>query len=234
VGRQLLINLPILGQNEFTDTVRAEIVGVTANFKLGDLNAPPEPILYLPLAQSLWSPVTYLAVRTQANAAGLAPVIRREVSDLDKEQPVDQVGSMEQAFADQFAQPRFQSRLMSAFAALALVLALVGVYGVNSYAVTQRQRELGVRIALGARSSDVLRETLGKGLMLSGVGIAMGLAGAYALGSVFRSILVGGTGINAGVLLGAAGLLALVALIACYLPARRASRIDPAIALRQE
>jgi len=234
VGRQLLINPPVLGQNGFADTIRAEIVGVTGNVKLGDLNAAPEPILYVPLAQNVWSTVTYLTVRTRSNATSLTAAIRREMSDLDREQPVDQLGSMEQTFSDQFAEPRFQSRLMGAFAVLALILAVVGIYGVNAYAVTQRQRELGVRIALGARPSDVLRETLGEGLKLSAMGIAFGLAGAFALSSLFRSVLVGVTGTNPVTLLGAAGVLAAVALIACYIPARRATRIDPASALRQE
>ena len=234
VGRQLLINAPVLGQNGFADTVRSEIVGVTGNVKLGDLSAPPEPILYVPLAQNVWSTVTYLTIRTHGNAASLAPAIRSEMADLDREQPVEQIGSMEQTFSDQFAEPRFQSRLMEAFAALALILAVVGIYGVNANAVTQRRRELGVRIALGARPRDVLRETLGEGLKLSALGIALGLAGAYALGSLFRSVLVGVAGINPVTLLSAAGLLALVALIACYVPARRATRIDPASALRQE
>jgi putative ABC transport system permease protein len=209
-------------------------VGVAGNVKLGDLSAAPEPILYLPLAQNVWSTVAYLTVRTRSNAASLAAAIRNEMAGLDKEQPVDQMGSMEQTFSEQFAEPRFQSRLMAAFAALALILAVVGIYGVNSYAVTQRRRELGVRIALGARSSDVLRETLGEGLKLSGIGILLGLAGAFALISLFRSVLVGVTGINPLTLLGAAAALAAVALIACYLPARRATRIDPATALRQE
>ena len=115
-----------------------------------------------------------------------------------------------------------------------MILAVVGIYGVNAYAVTQRRRELGVRIALGARPSDVLRETLGEGLKLSAVGIVLGLAGAWGLSSLFRSVLVGASGVSPAALLGAAGLLTGVALIACYLPARRAMRIDPATALRQE
>jgi putative ABC transport system permease protein len=234
VGRQLLINRPVLGKNGFADTIRAEVVGVTGNVKLGDLNAPPEPILYVPLAQNVWSTVTYLTVRTHGSATGLAPAIRSEMADLDKEQPVEQLGSMEQTFSDQFAEPRFQSQLMGAFAALALILAVVGIYGVNAYAVTQRRRELGVRIALGASPRDVLRETLGEGLKLSAVGIILGLAGAYAMSSLFRSVLVGVAGFSPLTVLGSAGLLAVVALIACYLPARRATRIDPASALRQE
>ncbi|HYV61307.1 MAG TPA: ABC transporter permease [Bryobacteraceae bacterium] len=234
VGRQLLLNPPMLGQNGFADPVRAEIVGVTGNVKLNDLNAAPEPILYLPLGQNIWSTVTYLTVRTRTNATSLAAAIRHEMADLDKEQPVDQLGSMEQNFSDQFAEPRFQSRLMGAFAALALILAVVGIYGVNAYAVTQRRRELGVRIALGARPSDVLRETLGEGLKLSGIGIGLGLAGAYATSSLLSSVLVGVAGTNPLTLLGAAAVLAAVALAACYIPARRATRIDPASALRQE
>ena len=234
MGRELLVNPPLLGQNGFADTVRAEIVGVVGNVKLGDLSAPPEPILYTPLAQNLWSTVTFLTVRTRGNATSLIPAIRKEMGDLDKDQPVDQMGSMEQTFSDQFAEPRFQSGLMGAFAALALILAVVGIYGINAYAVTQRQRELGVRIALGARPRDVLRETLGEGLKLSAAGIALGLAGAYGLSSLFRSVLVGVTGTNPWTILSAAVLLAIVALIACYFPARRAIRIDPASALRQE
>jgi putative ABC transport system permease protein len=234
VGRRLLINPPVLGQNGFADTIRAEVVGVIGNVKLGDLSAPPEPILYAPLAQGVWSTVTYLTIRTHGNATSLAPAIRSEMADLDKDQPVEQLGSMEQTFSDQFAEPRFQSQLMGAFAALALILAVVGIYGVNAYAVTQRRRELGVRIALGARPSDVLRETLSEGLKLSAVGIVLGLAGAYAMSSLFRSVLVGVAGFDPLAVLSAAGLLAVVALIACYLPARRATRIDPASALRQE
>jgi len=234
VGRRILINPPMLGQNGFADTIRAEIVGVTGDVKLADLSAPPEPILYVPLAQGIWSTVTYLTVRAHGNATSLAPAIRSEMANLDKEQPVEQIGSLEQAFSDQFAEPRFQSRLMGAFAALALLLAVVGIYGVNAYAVTQRRRELGVRIALGAQPGDVLRATLGEGLKLSAVGIAVGLAGAFALSSLFRSVLVGVAGMNPVTLLGSAGLLAVVALIACYIPARRATRIDPSSALRQE
>ena len=234
IGRQLLINPPILGKNGFADTIRAEIVGITGNVKLGDLSAPPEPILYVPLAQNVWSAVTYLTVRTRIKAEGLSAAIRRELAELDKEQPVDQLGSLEQTFSDQFAEPRFQSRLMGAFAVLAVILAIVGVYGVNAYAVTQRRRELGVRIALGASRSHVLRETLGEGLKLSGLGILLGLAGAYAMGSLFRSVLVGVTGVSARSLVGAAMWLAIVSLIACWVPAWRATRIDPATALRQE
>ena len=173
-------------------------------------------------------------MRAHGNATSLAPAIRSEMASLDTEQPVEQIGSLEQAFSDQFAEPRFQSRLMGAFAALALMLAIVGIYGVNAYAVTQRRRELGVRIALGAQPSDVLRETLGEGLKLSAVGIAVGLAGAWSLSSLFRSVLVGAAGVSPATLMGAAGLLAAVALIACYIPARRATRIDPSSALRQE
>jgi putative ABC transport system permease protein len=115
-----------------------------------------------------------------------------------------------------------------------LILAVVGIYGVTSYAVTQRRRELGVRIALGARPGDVLRETLGEGLKLSLLGIVLGLTGAYTAGSLLRSVLVDVSAVDPLSLLGAAGLLAAVALIACYIPARRATRIDPASALRQE
>jgi putative ABC transport system permease protein len=234
VGRRLLVNRPVLGKNGFADTVQVQIVGVAGNVKLADPGAPPEAILYVPLAQSVWSTVNWLAVRTRANPAGLSAAIREEMTSLDRDQPVDQTGSMEQTFADQFAEPRFQSRMMAAFAFLALVLAVVGIYGVNAYSVIQRRREFGIRVALGARPSDLLRETVGKGMKLTGIGIAIGLAGAFALDSVLRSLLVGVSATDPWMLLGASAFLAMVAGVACYIPARRAMRTDPATALRQD
>ena len=234
IGRRLLVNRPVLGKNGFADTVQMEIVGVAGNVKLADLGAPAEPVLYVPLAQNLWSTVTWLAVRTRSDPAGLSAAIRSEMAKLDGEQPVDPTSSMEQTFADQFAEPRFQSRMMAAFAALALILAVVGIYGVNAYAVVQRRREFGVRIALGARPADILRETVGQGMKLTGIGIVVGLAGAVALSSVLRSILVGVSATDFWMLSGVSAFLALVAGVACYIPARRAMRTDPATALRQD
>jgi putative ABC transport system permease protein len=234
VGQTLLLNRPILGKNTFADTIRLQIVGVAGDVKLGDLNARPQPTLYVPQAQSVWSTVFWLAVRTRVDPAGLANPIRRTMMDLDRDQPIDQPSSLEQTFSDQFAQPRFQSRLMSAFAAVALVLAVVGIYGINAYSVTERRREIGVRMALGATPGQVLREMVGRGMKLAGIGIAAGLAGALALSSTLQSVLVGVSSTDPITLAGAAILLAMVAAASCLIPARRILRVDPAVALRQE
>jgi putative ABC transport system permease protein len=234
VGRHLRLNRALLGKNGFSDTVQVEIVGVLGDVKHGDLAAPTVPILYVPLAQSVWGTVNWLAVRTSSSPSGLSAAVRQEVTNLDRDQPVDQTGSMEQTFNDQFAEPLFQSRMMDAFALLALVLAAVGIYGVNAYAVIQRRREFAVRVALGAQPADLLRDTVGKGMKLTGIGILVGLAGAFGLNSVLRNVLVGVSATDPWMLLGASAFMALVAGVACYIPARRAMRADPAEALRQD
>jgi len=232
VGKRLQLNRPILGKNTFEDSIRVEIVGLANDVKRGDLNAPPVPEMYVPQAQSQWSPVGWLAVRTRIDPAGLANPIRSAIMDLDREQPVDQVGTLDQMFYEQFAQPRFQSGLMGAFAALALVLAVVGIYGVNAYSVNERSREIGVRMALGATPGQVQRQIVGQAMKLAGVGIAIGLVGVVALSPVLRSVLLGVESADPIILAGVAALLAVVAALACWVPALRAARTDPASALR--
>jgi putative ABC transport system permease protein len=234
VGQRILLNRPLLGKNSFADAVSVEIVGLARNVKLADLGAAPEPILYVPHPQNVWSATNWLTVRTRMDAAGLTAAVRREVMDLDKDQPVDQAGSLEETFSGQFAQPRFQSRLMGGFAGLALVLAVVGISSVSAYAVAQRRREIGVRMALGASPGTVVREIVARGMKLAAIGIVLGLLGAVAAGSALNSVLAGVSATDPVTLLGGAALLAGVAAVACYIPARKATRIDPAIALRQE
>jgi ABC-type antimicrobial peptide transport system permease subunit len=156
------------------------------------------------------------------------------MGELAKDQPVEDVTLLERAFADQFGQPRFQSQVMGAFALISLLLAMVGIYGVNSYAVAQRRREIGVRMALGATPARILGQVLGRGMALTGIGIALGLIAAVMLGPVVRSVLVGAGSADPVTLAAVAGLLALVAAVACYIPAHRATRVHPAIALRQD
>jgi putative ABC transport system permease protein len=164
----------------------------------------------------------------------LAPAIRRSLMELDKDEPVDQLGSFDQILVSHMAEPRFQTQLMGAFALVALLLAIVGIYGVNAYAVEQRRNEIGLRMALGATPGQVLGEILKQGMRLTAIGIAIGLAGAVAIASLLKSVLVGVSATDPMTLGGVALLLALVAATACYIPARRATHIDPAIALRQE
>jgi putative ABC transport system permease protein len=233
VGKHILLDRPKLPSG-FEDTIHPEIVGIVANVKTSDLAAAGDPILYVPHAQNVWSPAVYFTMRSQMDLTGLTAAIRRELATLDPEQPISQVGSLEQTLVTRSAEPRFQTQLMGAFAALALVLAVVGIYGVNAYAVSQRRHEIGVRMALGATPAIVLREMIGQGMKLTAAGIAIGIGGALAIASLLKSVLVGVSATDPVTLGGVALTIAMVAALACYVPAKRATRIDPAIALRGE
>lgn len=234
VGKRIILNRPILGKNSFAADLRPEIVGVLGNVRFGDLTAEAKPLIYAPHAQNVWAAVTYFTVRTDGDPLTLAGPIRKELLTIDKDQPIDQIATLEQTLNTYFAEPRFQMQVMGAFAALALALAVVGIYGINAYAVEQRRHEIGLRMALGATPGAVLRDTIGQGMRLTAIGIAVGLAGAIAMGSVLKSVLVGVNATDPWTLAGVSIVLAMVAALACYIPARRATRIDPAIALREE
>jgi putative ABC transport system permease protein len=234
VGRRIILNRPMLGKNTFEPDLRPEIVGVLGNVKFGDLTAEANPMIYVPHAQNVWATVTYFAVRTSPDPLTLAGPIRRELLRIDKDQPIDQVSTLEQTLNGYYAEPKFQTQLMGAFAALALLLAMVGIYGINAYAVAQRRHEIGLRMALGATPGAVLRDTIGQGMRLTAIGIVVGLIGAVSIGSLLKSVLVGVSATDPVVLGGVSVVLAIVAALACYVPARRATHIDPAIALREE
>jgi putative ABC transport system permease protein len=234
VGQRLRTHRPVLGSNDFGAEEHVRIVGVAGNVTLGEIGAAPEPILYAPVAQNLWSTTHWLTVRTTGDPQALAKALRDIVVQLDPGQPVDQPGTMAANFENQFAEPLFQSRVMGAFAGLAVVLAVVGIYGINSYSVTERRREIAVRLALGATPDQLLRDLVGRGMRLTGVGIAIGLLAAVAVNSALASLLVGVSAAEPLPLAAATLLLALVGALACYLPARRAIRVDPAEIFRQE
>jgi putative ABC transport system permease protein len=234
VGRRLRMNKPAVGTNGFGETEFVEIVGVVGNVTLADVGAPPDPILYIPMTQNIWTTAHWLVVRTAGDPTRLATQLRNAVMDLDPNQPVDPPTPLLSSLDAQFAEPKFQSELMAAFAVLALVLAVTGIYGMNAYAVTQRRREFGVRMALGATQSSVFLDVLTRGMKWTIIGVVIGIAGAVGLNAVMQSVFL-----NIGALawlptLGAAILLLLVAVAACYVPALRATRIDPAVALRDE
>ncbi|MEO8097934.1 MAG: ABC transporter permease [Acidobacteriota bacterium] len=233
VGNRLRMNKPLLGKNSFANVEYVQIVGVVGNVTMEEIGIPPMPLIYAPMAQNVWSTAHWLAIRTSAGTSPAAAV-RKLLMEMDPSQPVDPSTTLEGSLATQFAEPRFQSRLMAAFALLALALAVVGIYGVNSYAVTLRRREIGVRMALGASPQSILRSVVGQGMRLTLAGIVLGLAGAIALNSTLNSLLVGVGPTGLVPLTQAAFLLIVVAAAACYLPARRATRIDPAITLRRE
>jgi putative ABC transport system permease protein len=180
--------------------------------------------------RSLW-----LAVKTTGNdPTSLAPAIRNEVLQIDKDQPISNVGTMEEIVAATVAPQKFATWLLAVFAASAMLLAAVGIYGVMAYSVTQRTHEIGIRMALGAGRHDVLRMVVSQGMKLAFIGVAIGLAGAFVLTRLMSSLLYGVSATDPVTYGGVSVLLAAVALLACLIPARKATRVDPMVALRYE
>jgi macrolide transport system ATP-binding/permease protein len=217
------------GDNDFTT-----VVGVARNSKYNGVAEDPIPFIYQPLAQN-YSPNATLHVRGEGNAAGLAPAVRRMVLEIDPTLSVFNIRTLEEQVSESLAPLRVNVVMLGSFGLLALALASIGLYGVASYAVTQRTREIGVRMALGAEPSSVLRLVLGRGLVLVAAGIAVGMAAALAVSFAIPPDLLPNVSVRDPVtLVGTCALLTVVALAANYLPARRATRIDPLIALRTE
>ena len=173
-------------------------------------------------------------VRTNSSLQAIEPALRKAVASLDPTMPVFAVRSMESHLADTWAAPRLLTNLLTAFAGLALVLAAVGIYGVMAYAAERRTREFGVRLALGASPAQMKSLIFSTGARLLAIGLGLGLAGALVAARVLRSLLFGVSAFDPFSYLLAAGLLAAAALLACWWPARRASRVDPIVALRAE
>ncbi|HEX8838531.1 MAG TPA: ABC transporter permease [Candidatus Acidoferrum sp.] len=210
-----------------------EVVGVVGDMKFNSLETPADPTLYQPYQQAPWSAM-YLVFRGMQDPRNLVAPVRAAVWSLDKDLPVARVRTMDQLLSESVAQPRFRTWLIGLFGCAALLLAAVGVYGVVSYSVTERTREFGVRVALGARPGDVLRLVIGQGLRLAGVGVALGLVGAFLLTRLLAKLLFAVKPYDPLTFSGAAALLSVVVMTACYLPARRATRVDPQVALRYE
>jgi putative ABC transport system permease protein len=213
-----------------------EVVGVVGDIKYSGLDATPEMVLYEPCKQSAWSSM-YLVVRTSSNLknpATLASAVQNAVWSLDKDLPVAHVRTMEQLLSESVAQPRFHTVLLEIFALVALTLAAVGIYGVLAYSVSQRRNEIGIRMALGARPGDVLWLVVGQGVLLTLIGVAIGVTGALALTRFLSTLLYEVRATDPVTFVLVTLLLAFVALLACYIPARRALRVDPMKALRYE
>jgi putative ABC transport system permease protein len=209
-----------------------QVVGVIRDVKHG-LNIAVVPEFYLPYAQDSWNAMV-LVTKTATDPSAMAGVIRQQVWAIDKDQPVFDVRTMEEVRSISVAVYSFSSVTLGIFAGVALLLAAIGIYGVMAFAVTQRTHEIGVRMALGARSRDVLKLVVFNGMKLALIGVAVGLAGAWALSRFVKKLLFGVEATDLVTFAVVSGCLLLAALLACYLPARRATKVDPLIALRYE
>ncbi|MGB6876239.1 MAG: ABC transporter permease [Candidatus Acidiferrales bacterium] len=210
------------------------VVGVVGDVRQAGLDQPPRPEVYLPYDQHDFFAPSYLAIRTAGDPMSVANAVREQIWAVDKDQPVTHVMPLEQMLSDYLAPRELQSSLLGGFAGFALLLAALGIYAVLAFSVTQRTQEIGVRVALGAQQSDILRGILAQGLRLAGLGVVIGVVGALALSQVLGTLLFGVSATDPLTLAGAVAVLLAVAAAACYIPARRAMRVDPMIALRYE
>jgi putative ABC transport system permease protein len=211
----------------------AEIIGVVADVKTSNLREDATPLVYVPQAQFPINAMT-LVLRSAADPRPLVAAVRQETQAVAPGALLFSGKSLEQQIGMTLGQPRFNALLLAVFAALALGLAMVGLYGAISYAVSQRTHEIGIRMALGAAPATMMKLMLGSGLRLALVGTALGLAAAFLFARLMTGLLFGVSATDPLTFLSVAALLTLVALAACYIPARRAVRVDPMVALRYE
>jgi len=216
-----------------SEPLMREIVGVVGNVKFHDLSDEWAPESYIPYAQISFGSLT-LVVRTEQDPHSLAKPIAETVRSLDNDLPTYAPKTVEEYLNGTIAQPRFNTYLLGIFAALAMLLTAVGLYGVISYSVAQRTHELGIRMALGGQPSDMLRLIVGQGLRLAAYGVGIGLVAAFALTHFLSSMLFGISATDPISYVAVVGLLLVVVVVACYVPARRAMRVDPMVALRYE
>ncbi len=225
VGRRLELGL---------NDIEGEIVGVVGDVRHESLEKEATPTFYVPHSQVPFSEMS-LVVRTNgADAGGLTPLLRKTVTEIDKDQPLYDVRVMSKVVANSVSRQRFSMMLIAIFAGLALLLASVGIFSVMSFLVTQRTHEIGIRMALGAQARDVLKMVLRQGMFFTFMGVALGLVAAFALTRVMRGLLFGVSATDPATFVIVSVLLILVALFACYIPARRATRVDPMRALHYE
>jgi putative ABC transport system permease protein len=208
-----------------------EIVGVAGDTTQFALDFGALPLMYLP---SIRAGVAAVVIRSSGDPLALTASVREAVREVDRDLPIANIRSMDQIMSSMSGDARFRTLLLGVFAAVALLLAAIGIYGVISYSVAQRAREIGIRIAIGAQNRDVLRLVVGQGMKLALIGVGVGIAGALAFTRVLSGLLFNVSATDPLTFVGVSTLLALVALLACYVPARRAMNVDPMVALRCE
>jgi putative ABC transport system permease protein len=226
-----------LGQRIIVDdneNKECEIVGVVGDVRHGGLDAPAEQEYYLPYLQTPERSMTFVARTSLNNPTALGAALRQSLKVPDKDLYIPEMKTMDELRAGSVAQRRFSTLLLGVFACVALLLALVGIYGVMAYSVTRRTHEIGLRIALGAQAADVLKLVVGQGMFLALLGVVVGLAASFMLTRMMANMLYEVSATDPVIFAGIALLLTSVAFIACYLPARRATKVDPMIALRYE
>jgi predicted permease len=209
------------------------IVGVVGRVKQDALDSDPRIAFYFPHSQYTTAAMN-VVLRSNVAPAALTSAIKKEIRELDPDLPIYNVRTMDERVQESLARRRFSMVMLGLFAALALALATIGIYGVMAYMVNQGTREIGIRLALGATQRNILHLIVRQGMILALTGVAIGLAGAFALTRLMRSLLFGIRSTDPLTFAGIAALLTLIALLASYIPARRAARIDPMVSLRCE
>ena len=230
IGKRLKLDLWLLFGSE---TPMREIVGVVGDVTHAGISGAARPLVYIPFAQRPFN-ISYVVVKTDSDPASFVPAIRAAVRSVDPDQPIYDVRTLEDRIGMSVAQERFNALLLAMFSGLALLLAAIGLYGVLSYSVAQRTHEMGVRLALGADPRDVLGRVMREGATLIAAGLLIGVAGATALTGLVEGLLFGVSPLDPRIHLTVAVVLMLVAMAACWIPARRAARVDPLVALRYE
>jgi putative ABC transport system permease protein len=234
IGKRILVQEIVPGKTQLGPEIPWEVVGVVADEKVTNVdNKRDNPGMYVSNEQS---PVYFqaLVVRANMDPSGLKQALGRAIHEINPDQTLTEVKTLDQVKAESMASNKLQSMLLTVFAGIAVLLAAIGIYGVISYSVEQRTHEIGIRAALGASRGDLLRLILRNGMLLAGIGLVLGFGGALGLTRLLANLLFG-VGARDPLTIGAvAAILAGVALVACYIPARRATKVDPMVALRYE
>jgi predicted permease len=239
IGKLVLLTLPenLIPRDQIPadrHPPKFTVVGIVPDVRYGGLDQASDPAVYASITQGDFSMHPSFVIRTAGEPTGLIHAIRSELEQVDKNLPMADIHSMNEIVAQSVAQPRLEAILLGVFGGLAMLLAAVGIYGVMSYTVTQRTNEIGIRMALGASRAAVLQMIISQGVRLAAIGLAIGIVLAFGVTRVMTKVLFGVSPTDPAVFAGILVLLGLVALLACYIPARRATKVDPMIALRYE